>query len=399
MMSIIEQDIELSKYTNHISSSNNDSYNRLINQEKNTINQLTAKKIELEQALNEAIRNGLSTNSEDYQEMRNEIDAITLSIKESTTNISQYYRDMFDEISDKYDAILQGYEHTESMLNEYISQAEAKGQIVSKNYYQALIDNEKQNISQLKKEQSALIKARDESGYVEGSEEWTLMSNEIDEVTRSIEESNTAIIEWNNSIRDVDWHIFDLTQQRISDITDEAEFLIELMSNEKLFDDKGKLTDQGLATMGLHAQNYNTAMYQADDYGKQVAEIDKQLAKGYDKALEERRRELIELQRESILAAEDEKNAIRDLVSEGIELELDAIQELIDKKNDTTSHMIITLEDKTWITDVHLVPTGLSVTMKENRTGAVRQQNMTLTFVSPAGDVKTYKFTVIQSTK
>ncbi len=62
-------------------------------------------------------------------------------------------------------------------------------------------------------------------------------------------------------------------------------------------------------------------------------------------------------------------------------------------------NMNITLEDKTWITDVHLVPTGLSVTMKANRTGAVRQQNMTLTFVSPAGDVKTYNFTVIQSTK
>ena len=338
MMSIMEQDIELSKYTNHISSSNNDSYNRLINQEKNTINQLTAKKIELEQALNESIRNGLSTNSEDYQEMRNEIDAITLTIKESTTNISQYYRDMFDEVSEKYDAILQGYEHTESMLDEYISQVEAKGQIVSKNYYQALIDNEKANISQLKKEQSALIKARDnavKSGNIaKYSQEWYEMSNSIDEVTRAIEESNTALIEHSNSMRDIDWRIFDLTQQRISDITDEAEFLIELMSNEKLFDDKGKLTDQGLATMGLRAQNYNTHMYQADNYGEEAAKIEAQLAKGYDENLEERRRELIELQRESILAAEDEKNAIRDLVEESINEELDALDELIEKKNE-----------------------------------------------------------------
>ena len=35
-----------------------------------------------------------------------------------------------------------------------------------------------------------------------------------------------------------------------------------------------------------------------------------------------------------ILAAEDEKNAIRDMVEEGINLELDALQELIDKKNE-----------------------------------------------------------------
>lgn len=338
VMSIMEQDIEQSRYTTHISGSNNGIYNQLINQEQNTINQLIAKKIELEQALNEAVRNGLSVNSEDYREMRNEIDAITLTIKESTTNISKYYRDMFDEISDKYDTILQGYEHTESMLNEYINQAEAKGQIVSKNYYQALINNEKQNISQLKKEQSALIKARDnavKSGNItKYSKEWYEMSNNIDEVTRAIEEGTTSLIEYSNAMRDIDWKIFDLTQQRISDVTDEANFLIELMSNEKLFDDKGKLTDQGLATMGLRAQNYNTHMYKADYYGEEVAKIDSQLAKGYDENLEERRRELIELQRESILAAEDEKNAIRDLVEESIELELDALQDLIDKKNE-----------------------------------------------------------------
>ena len=62
-------------------------------------------------------------------------------------------------------------------------------------------------------------------------------------------------------------------------------------------------------------------------------------------------------------------------------------------------NMTIILGDKSWITDAYLVPDGLSLSLKENRTGSVRQQNITMTFVSPIGDVKTYKFTVIQSTK
>ena len=62
-------------------------------------------------------------------------------------------------------------------------------------------------------------------------------------------------------------------------------------------------------------------------------------------------------------------------------------------------NMTIILGDKSWITDAYLVPDGLSLSLKENRTGSVRQQNITMTFVSPMGDVKTYKFTVIQSTK
>ena len=251
---------------------------------------------------------------------------------------SSLYAQRFENIQTQYDAILQGYEHTETMLNEYISQAEAKGHIVSKQYYNALIENEKSNIAELKKEQAALIAERDnavaDGKIVKGSEAWLEQCAAIDEVTQAIEEGNTALIEYGNSIRDIEWETFDLIQERISAITEEADFLIELMSNEKLFDDKGKLTGQGVATMALHAQNYNTHMYQADDNAKEIADIDKQLAKEYSKTLVDRRNELLESQKEHILAAEDEKNAIRDLVEEGINLELDALQELIDKKNE-----------------------------------------------------------------
>lgn len=161
------------------------------------------------------------------------------------------------------------------------------------------------------------------------------MCASIDEVTQAIESGTTSIIEYQNAIRDIDFEVFELIQERISDITAESDFLIELMSNKKLFSDKGNLTSQGFATMALHGQNYNSYMYQADDYGAEVAKLDKQIAKDpYDKELIDKRREYIELQREMILNAEEEKNAIKDLVSEGIELQLDSLSELIDKYND-----------------------------------------------------------------
>ena len=162
------------------------------------------------------------------------------------------------------------------------------------------------------------------------------MCAEIDSVTQSIEESTSALLEFDNAMREIDWSIFDLIQERISDVSEEADFLIELMSNKKLFDDDGKLTSQGLATMALHAQNYNSQMYSADEYGAEVARLDKQIANDpHDQELINRRNELLELQRESILAAEDEKNAIRDMVEEGIDLELEALQERIDKYNES----------------------------------------------------------------
>jgi hypothetical protein len=258
---------------------------------------------------------------------------------------AELYAQRFENVQSKYDGILQGFDHTETMLNEYINQAEAKGHIVSKEYYQALIDNEKGRITKLEKEQSALLDERQEyynamiaqdmtDAEIRNSEQWRDMCNDIDDVTQSIEAGNTALIEYANSMRDIDWETFDLVQERISDVTAEANFLIDLMSNDKLFDDNGKLTDKGMATMGLHGQNYNTYMYQADEYANEISKLDGQIASNpYDQELINRRRELIELQRESILAAEDEKQAIKDLVEEGINLELDALQERIDLHN------------------------------------------------------------------
>ena len=280
----------------------------------------------------------------DYQKWYELSLACTDAAEKLREEESKLYAQRFENVQAQYDGILQGYEHTEAMLNEYISQAEEKGYVVSKNYYDALIKNEESNIAELKREQADLIAERDNAvatgKIVEGSEAWYEQCAAIDEVTQAIESGTTSLIEYNNAIRDIDWQIFDLIQERISDITAEADFLIELMSNKDLFDDNGKFTEQGVATVGLHALNYNTSMYQADDYGKEVAKLDKQIAKDpYDQELINRRRELLELQRESILAAEDEKNAIKDLVEEGINLELDALQERIDLHNEELDSM------------------------------------------------------------
>jgi hypothetical protein len=256
---------------------------------------------------------------------------------------AKLYQQRFEHVQEEYDGILQGFEHTESMLNEYIAQSEAKGYIVSKGYYDALIKNEENNISTLKQEQAALIAARNEAeaaGIDKNSQAWRDMCADIDSVTQEIEAGTTSIAEYGKAIRDIDWEVFDLAQERISNVASEADFLIELMSNKKLFDDNGQLTDNGLATMGLHAQNHNTYMYLADEYGAEIAKLDKEIAADpYNQDLINRRQELVEAQRESILSAENEKDAIKDLVEEGINLELDALQERIDLHNEELESM------------------------------------------------------------
>ena len=242
-------------------------------------------------------------------------------------------------MSAQYDGILGVIEHEKNMLDQLISQTEANASLVSANYYSALVSNEQQNIAQLEKQKSAMLaelQTAMDSGTIDRySEAWYEMVNSVDEVTLSIQESQTAILEYQQTIQQLSWETFDILQEKITNVAEEANFLIELLSSDKLHEDNGQLTDEGMATMGLHGQNYNTYMYQADAYSDEIAKLDAEIAKDpYDQDLINRRQELLELQQEAILAAQDEKESIRDLVSEGIELELDALQELIDKKNE-----------------------------------------------------------------
>lgn len=225
------------------------------------------------------------------------------------------------------------------MLDEFVTQTETQGYLVSKKYYEAMSKNTNASIAEMKKQRDAMtaeLNAAIDSGAIEKNSEayWEMVSS-IDDVTLSIEQMNTQLLEYQKTMRELDWEVFELIQDRISGITEESDFLIDLMSNKKLYDDKGQLTDEGQASMGLHGVNYNTYMAQADKYKQKVDELNAQIAKDpHNQNLIDKRDEYLEAQRESILAAEDEKNAIRDMVEEGINLELDALQELIDKRNE-----------------------------------------------------------------
>ena len=262
-------------------------------------------------------------------------DAIT-DLKETEAEL---YKQRFDNVETKFSGVLGVIEHEKNILNEFIDRSETKGWLVSTEYYKALGENEQKNIAELEKQRDEQIAALNEavaSGKIEMySEAWYECVSAIDETTESIEEGKTALEEYKKSIRELEWKQFDLLQDKISRITSESEFLIDLMSSDELYDDKGQLTDSGMATMGLHGMNYNVEMAQADKAGEEAAKIKKELEKDpFNQDLLDRYNELIDSQQEHIKNAQSEKEAIKDLVSDGINKELDALQDLIDKRNE-----------------------------------------------------------------
>lgn len=254
--------------------------------------------------------------------------------------IAKLYQDRFENISNKYEGDLALLEHLSNTYKTGMDVLQAEGYKGSKVYYTALQKAEQESITTLKEELKSLISAYSEamaSGEIEsGSSAWYDMQKAINGVKESIQDAELSLLQYEKSMRELDWEYFDYMEDRISNITDEADFLIDLMANGKLFDDKGQMTDTGMATMGLHGQNYNVDMAQADQYAKAIKELNAEIAKDpYNTDLIERRQELLELQRKSILAAEDEKQAMIDLVKDGIEAQLDSLKDLIDAYTDS----------------------------------------------------------------
>lgn len=308
-----------------------------------------ANSVDLSSKLKKRVRNGTIKITEysgdtaekiqEYQEWYEKALACKDAILELKESMAELYQNKFDDIQSDYENQLSLIEHMTNTYNNGIDDLEERGYLASTKYYEALQKVEQQNIEIRKKELAALtqqMKEAIDSGYIkEYSEAWYEFQQNINEVKESIQESETAIVEFGNSIREIEWERFDYLQEQISNITEEADFLIDLMENSDLYDDNGQLTDTGMATMGLHGQNYNVYMAQADKYAEELLELNKKIAEDpYNTKLLERREELLESQRDAILAAEDEKQAIIDMVKDGIDLELEALQDLIDKYED-----------------------------------------------------------------
>lgn len=291
--------------------------------------------LKIEDIGNEVLREQIESFQEYYEKALDCSDAI----EDLRANLAELAMTKFDNISAQFDNQMSMSNHNISMLEGYISQAEAAGMIVSEEYYKAMIEQQESNVSQLKDKYSSLLTAFDEAvqnGSIEKySEDWYGMLESINDVELEIQSATTELIEFNQALQQLSWATFDRMQSYIGNITSEAEFLIDMLDEKDLFDDKGNMTERGLAVQGLHAVNYDVYMAQAQDYADEIDRLNEEIANDpYDMELIDRRNELIQSQQDAIANAMKEKEAILSLIEEGYNKMLESLQELIDKRKE-----------------------------------------------------------------
>ena len=281
------------------------------------------------------------------KKLRIEEEALTKAQNEAAQSQAEYAQSIvenakkkLENIANYYDSFTSQWENRNSMYEAYMDRMQTQGYNLSTKFYEAEIGQQQKIVDNLSQKYIAMkrnfAQAVQDGTIKEGTEEYYEMQNEIDQVAISLKEAQNKVVELQASIRDLKWEQFDQLQEAIGRITGESDFLIDLMSHKDMYDKDGNMTEQGLATMGLHGVNYNTYMAQADKYKEEMLKISEELANDpNNQKLIDRKNELIDAQQQAILSAEDEKDSIKDLIQDGIDKQLDALDDLIDKYLET----------------------------------------------------------------
>lgn len=279
---------------------------------------------------------------QDYQNWYEKAVELQDKIQELNISLSELAQKKFDNIVTQFEDMEKVFTDTNDILDKLVDYAETKGRIISKSYYEAMLNNENENNKLLVQQRDQMVSELNElvnTGKVtEYSEAWYDLKQQIDEVNGSIVESNKSIQEFYNNMRQADWDLFDLVQDKITGIADEIEFVQSLLEDRDNLTDghlNRGLTNEGLAQLGNYASKYNIYMSQAEKYASEIKKIEADIAKDpANKDLIDRKEELIKAQRDVILSANDEKKSMIDLARDGYDAMLEVLQELIDKRKE-----------------------------------------------------------------
>lgn len=252
-----------------------------------------------------------------------------------TSNVRQARKDRFDEVQARYDNKAGLIEQRKNAVSNSLSIAEAKGLLIGEAYYTRQADAVKSDM-QLKQEEAEEL-AKKLSTIKFGSDEWYEAQEALNGVYESIQQDEQELAEFQKSINELKFDRFDELLDKLGDITDETDFLIDMLDSDNLFDsDTGMITQDGITAMGLTAQNYDTYLAEAQKYKDAIADLNEMYNEGkiglndYNSKL----RTYQQGQRDSIKSANEAKKSLAAYVKQGLDAQNNALEEAISKKKE-----------------------------------------------------------------
>ena len=303
-------------------------------------NQITDGSISIDVIYDDDLKNAISDCQDFYdkaQDAKTAVQELNIELKGLAKSRFDNVASEFEEKINKIVAVRDLYSKEDELMNE-------KGWFSSTLLNSAMIDQENKNLQKLEAERDALVNALNSAvnsgSIMPESEDWYSMQSAIDEVSSSILDAKKALVEYDNTIRQINWDAFDRTRDDVENLISETDFLTELLKDVGITDNNGNMTKEGQAAQALLAQKYQLYLNQAKAYKDEIAKIDADLANDpYDKELLDRKQDLIDKEQEAIKSAMSEKDAIKDLTNDAYSDFIDKLGDAIDKYKELMSTM------------------------------------------------------------
>lgn len=281
---------------------------------------------------------------QDYFDYISKASDLGIELDGVKVTIADFSLQKFDNASTAFDnEIEEKFQSDQDLLEAEIGYLEEQGKRVDPKLYEKLIGIQKEEQKVLEDKKATLeniLATEVATGRVPvGSEQWYEMVNAINDVDEAIIQSKQDIESFKNSINEIYWNNFEKLIDQLDAVNSELSNLFDLLSeDDKVVDEFGNWTDEGIASLGLLAQQMENAQAKADEYAKAIKDLENSRDNYSLDEYNEKMAELKDNYLSEIKNIEDAKDAMVDLnkvrveaVKEAIDKEIEALEEKNEK--------------------------------------------------------------------
>lgn len=250
---------------------------------------------------------------------------------------NQAYITKAENIQTEYNNRLMLIDAEKTQLDNEIALSEAKAMVIQADYYQKQAELSNNRTTQLKEEKKTLEQQL--SKVKEYSDTWYELKSRILEVDETIQTEGINGIEYINKQIESIKKLNDAINNVHDSYLNTYDFIEKMSKEDNWFDDDGNLTEEGLVVMKARRDSYLVSNEKVKNDKEALKSLEESYQNGsYDNSkltYEEARRNLLKQLQDDMTATNSYKESLIDFYKEIYQSQIDALQEVINKKKES----------------------------------------------------------------